>query len=1620
MRFFSGMIIAALMITAVAVFSAPQPPALANNIFLKSRTITNYGPLSSFSARTGGHYIIQFSHVPTDDGKAALEANGILLLSYLPDKAWYAYVEPDAMLTNVTYLGPVLPNDKLPPMLQEGVPDWMRNGDATANLSVTFFPDVSPDDADRTIEAHGGIVKRRMAGTARDVQLPAESLHSITNEDGVKWVENSNTRLAALNDGARNASGVTGLLDAPYHLNGTGVVIAEWDQGWAERTHSALSAKTTRGDDGCTETECADDSHATHVAGTMLANGSGSNYAYRGMAPNATLITYEWPDDGTSELYNETNLSTAVYNASVSQNSWGYSTQANGCGIMGDYTAFSAAYDNIIHGNQSVTSRTMTIVFAAGNDRSTNSAYCGSQGHTYNTTTGPGGTAKNTITVGAVDSDTSAMTSFSSWGPTDDGRIKPDVVAPGCENTTNLNDALAYRSIWSTITGNTYSGSCGTSMAAPVVSGIAALIYQDYRQTFNRTPLPSTVKALLVHTARDVNNTGPDYTSGYGIVNATAAIAKLREDNRTDVVKEGNVSQNTAETHQLTLSGRSELKITLAWDDYQGDPNAANALVNDLDLLVYTTAGTRFFPWTLDKTNPATGAVQTQRDALNNIEQVYVANASSGTWNITINGTAVPNGPQNYSLVISVTDTTLPEIRFLTPTPGNSSNISSSWVYINATSNEVITGAVLEWNNGTVTNFTMSGNTTHFFYNATSLDNRTYSYKVFVNDTANNTNVSDVRYVTVDTIVPQISISLPANLTYNYTPSLNFSASDAFGRVDRCWFALNRNETNATISSCQNLSLIGAEGFNNLTVYVNDTAGNTNSSPVNFTIDTVLSVIMVTSPKNTTYNYTNFTLNYSVTDVAVSSCWFLNTTGERINLSGCINATFNATPNSQSNITVYVNDTANNTQSSQIFFSVDMSVPNITAAFPLNQTYNYTPGINFTVTNAFGALDNCWYTNVTASSIFLPACANISAGNFSEGMNVVRLFINDTGGNLNSSAELNFTIDLPPRLSVQAPLNSTNISSTNVTLNYTVGDTYGIDRCWLVNTSGSTIFLNTGPGATCANITFLGAENQPSNITVSVNDTKGSVNWTQLFFTVDGILPFITFESPTPNATTNASTVRQNAKTVLINISGNENLDTVTLEWNGANESMAGNYTSWSKNKSIATPGSYTFKVWANDTAGNRNVSESRTFNVTDTVKPEVTASSPTAGTYSASNISLNFTAGDNFAVDACWYRLNGGANTMLAGCANITFLAATGGNTVNLSVNDTSGNRNETSIAFTYTEPTTTTTTGGGGSAAPSATTNTSIPQQNQTSTVNITANGTAEINVSINGSVTKIVLRTLHAATNVKVTVKRLAAKPAGVAAPAGAAFEYLDITAENLSAATIDRAAIQFNVSTTWLSANNVTAMDVLLKRYSGSAWENLTTTKLRETASVVLYEATTPGFSTFAIVAEKAPSPLTVCGNSVREGAEQCDGTDLAGQSCSSKGFANGTLRCTSSCAYDTSVCMTAAQPACGNGVCESGENATCARDCALQGDGQGGIDFIPIVIVIAVLAGLAYGAKRFLASRQEETQDDLLLFAVKSLQAGYSVSYVKEILQDRGYDKETISSVLRKAMRRVAK
>lgn len=469
---------------------------------------------------------------------------------------------------------------------------------------------------------------------------------------------------------------------AGYALTGSATPTAElalWDGGIARSTHQELTGRVT------TQPWIVD-SHATHVAATMI--GAGMDAQAKGMSYEASLHSYYWNND-TDEMWQA-----ALDGLLVSNHSYGFITGWAPIGggqwqwfgdvdvgtsedfRFGFYDSVTVEWDLI-----AFNAPNYLIVKSAGNDRDDVGVPAGTP-HTHwengqwvtgatdfhppdgspfgYDTIGSVGVAKNVLTVGAVKDIPGGYTQpsdvvqceFSSWGPADDGRIKPDIVANG--------DLL-----WSadSQSDTSYRWRSGTSMATPNVSGSVNLLKDLYRTTHSHLPRAATLKALVLHTADEAGGAdGPDYENGWGLLNTRAAADVI-----TAPIESGSgiiedlIVQGTTNTYEFTVPSTGDVRLTIVWTDPPGTPSVvvidavAKMLVNDLDLRIESIddPGTVYFPWRLDRTNPLGVALRAD-NSVDNVERIDVSDLPAGNYVATVShdGT-ITYGEQLYSLIWS-------------------------------------------------------------------------------------------------------------------------------------------------------------------------------------------------------------------------------------------------------------------------------------------------------------------------------------------------------------------------------------------------------------------------------------------------------------------------------------------------------------------------------------------------------------------------------------------------------------------------------------------------------------------------------------------------------------------------------------------------------------------------------------------------------------------------------------------------------------------------------------------------------------------------------------------------------------------------------------------------------
>jgi len=449
-----------------------------------------------------------------------------------------------------------------------------------------------------------------------------------------------------------------------------------WDGGGVMVNHQELIGRVTTEDSGISS-----DLHATHVGGIMMSKGI--NTDAKGMSYGANVRIWDFNNDNKEISDNSKSLLVsnhsygyiAGWEFSSTKNKWVWYGNDK-VSSMEDYK-FGLYDENAVALDKYAFNAPKLLMFkSAGNDRGSNGPAPGelyylntpingidtsrvvrSKNNAYDiiVTTG---NSKNIVTVGSVDllgfapkkaSDVS-VSSFSSWGPTDDGRIKPDIVGIG-------------KDIYSTSNSSTtaYTTLSGTSMSSPQVAGSAFLLQQLYSRINNNNFMrAATLKGILLHSAFDIGAVGPDYQTGWGLLNTENAAKIILNKDQSYKIIEGTLTNGQSGNIPLVASGKGDLSATISWTDPEGTANVAilndrtPKLVNDLDIRIKDDKGT-YLPYILDPANPANLAVPGD-NIRDNIERITIIGAIPGkSYELTYSHkkSKLTNNAQDYSIILS-------------------------------------------------------------------------------------------------------------------------------------------------------------------------------------------------------------------------------------------------------------------------------------------------------------------------------------------------------------------------------------------------------------------------------------------------------------------------------------------------------------------------------------------------------------------------------------------------------------------------------------------------------------------------------------------------------------------------------------------------------------------------------------------------------------------------------------------------------------------------------------------------------------------------------------------------------------------------------------------------------
>ncbi|MBN8693456.1 MAG: S8 family serine peptidase [Bacteroidetes bacterium] len=574
-----------------------------------------------------GNYFryIQFNSLPTEQQKSELESKGVKLMLYLPTNTFMAAIKENTSLQtlsgyNIRGIYSIKAEYKLLKELSEAIkennfPGYAVKGNKIG-IGITAYQNISFEAFKQQLLSKGYEI------TFED-QLTNWVVTWVNKNDLLNFINQPFICSAELVDDtpqpdnnvgrtSHRSNAISTSYSGGRKYNGNGVQVMLQDDGIIGphidyQGRLPMQFMTSNSGD-----------HGDHCAGIIMAAGN-KDPLTRGMAWGSDIYVYN--ASPSYQGFDSINSHYGKYGIRIISTSYsdgcnaGYTTRAQQLDIQ------NLSMPQLIH------------VFSAGNNGTSNCSYGAGAG--WGNVTGGHKHSKNSIAVANLDY-LDVRNSSSSRGPAHDGRLKPEVSAVG----TN---------VYSTSDPNNYVTKTGTSMSCPGVAGVFAQLYEAYKALNSGNNPPSALmKAIVMNTADDLGNPGPDFSHGYGRVNALNAVKAIE----TVAYTSGTVSTGATNIHNITVpAGVRQMKVLTYWHDYQAAVSASVALVNNLNTFISTPSATTVNPLVLNYTPnattlnlPATQGV----DIRNNHEQVVISNPAAGNYALNVTGAAVPMGPQAY------------------------------------------------------------------------------------------------------------------------------------------------------------------------------------------------------------------------------------------------------------------------------------------------------------------------------------------------------------------------------------------------------------------------------------------------------------------------------------------------------------------------------------------------------------------------------------------------------------------------------------------------------------------------------------------------------------------------------------------------------------------------------------------------------------------------------------------------------------------------------------------------------------------------------------------------------------------------------------------------------------
>ncbi len=591
------------------------------------------------------HLFLQFENILSSEERQRLAQKGIHLEHYVPENAYVAQVSSRVLVSELLDVGLVA----------------FGTAEAEHKMAPSFLREVRDHDFDRYVirssysqyvAASDVLAELRSLPGASNVSMHERSNHftaemsADTIEEVTTWpfihrvephsFERRVESLGMASDYEEaypsdvqvtqiRANVIKSNLLGNPGLTGSGVTVGVGDTVYQGQTHVDLRGRHTILDPGISNNGNPT-THGNHTTSILAGDGS-LQPRFEGLAPGVKVYT----------MRTEAPFSLALEQSDpmvISSNSWNTSDPVyrDWYEQKGRYNINSQTIDRLLREETQLLS-----VFSAGNSGGTQTGYPAN----YLMLNPSYGAAKNTLVVGRYSGPINPSAA-PSYGPARDGRTKPDVVA------TNR--------VYSAISLNRYGRKQGSSQSAPAVSGVAALLVEQFRnENGGASPDAGLIKAVLMNTADYVTDPGPSFQVGWGLVNARRA-SEVISNSRYEMGQVDHAGQVDIPIQiPSEIDGKSvaRVKIMVYWNDREASAYAAPALVNDLDLVVSDGVDDHL-PWVLDTTPSEAASSATKGvDSFNNVEQVVIEAPGSGTVTARISGTAVPFGPQDFYLVYS-------------------------------------------------------------------------------------------------------------------------------------------------------------------------------------------------------------------------------------------------------------------------------------------------------------------------------------------------------------------------------------------------------------------------------------------------------------------------------------------------------------------------------------------------------------------------------------------------------------------------------------------------------------------------------------------------------------------------------------------------------------------------------------------------------------------------------------------------------------------------------------------------------------------------------------------------------------------------------------------------------